>query len=149
MWNIGLETVGEWNSEMQPTTFLVVLYRFNLLHTYHHQEQIGCVVTSRVTPYSACLFLHPFLSPQTSLSCWMVSLFNVTLGHECLVAFWISRLSLAAQVFSLMVSVLRSALFWLGLLDLVALDGFTFVSSYNLAFEITCGYTIEYSNSIS
>ena len=44
---------------------------------HHHQEQIGHVVTSWVTPYSASLFLHAFRSPQMSISCWMLSLFSV------------------------------------------------------------------------
>ena len=68
-------------------------------------------------------------------------------------------MSWAAHDFSLLVLALRSALFWLGLLDLVALDdqtrpewrrlsivllhGSAFVSLYSLAFEITRGYTID------
>ena len=36
---------------------------------HHHQEQIGHVVTSRVTPYSASLSLHASRSPQLSISC--------------------------------------------------------------------------------
>ena len=76
-------------------------------------------------------------------------------------AFWISRLSLDAHIFSLMVSALVSALFWVVLLDPVPLDdqsrnsgvvllsyscGSAFVSLYSLAFEITRVYTISMAN---
>ena len=41
----------------------------NIEENHHHQEQIGHVVTSWVTPYSASLSLHASRSPQMSISC--------------------------------------------------------------------------------
>ena len=91
------------------------------------------------------LYLHQSLTLQTSLSCWMISLLNGMFNPRS----WMS-----CCTFSLTVSVLWSALLWLGLQDLVwpihdwrchsivLLHSYDFLSSYSLTFEITRGYTI-------